>query len=268
MRYPSGRRLSFGFGSRLTPVVVWLIGLYVGVFLLWIFGTDATRTLLAQWLVLTPRALLDGHIWTLLTSPLVSTSGFEFFMDLLMLWMFVPVMEQHLGTRRFIRFAAITSVTAGLVAALLGLLLGGVSTLTPITGLSPFIFACVAGYGTAFANQPVQLFGVVPLKGKVLAIGTAVFLGIFTFLNQRWVTGAGYFAAMALAWAWIGGAITPNLWWLKWRRARLRRRYTVLSGGTSGDSDTGGKPRDGGSAPRGAKPKPAPGRPSKKQWLN
>jgi hypothetical protein len=117
------------------------------------------------------------------------------------------------------------------VAAGVGLAIG--EPFVPIMGLSAFIYASIAAFGVAYANQPVQFFGVIPIKGKTLAIGITAFLLLFVLLNREWVNGAGFFAAMGLAWAITSGFWQPNVWWLKWRRWRIRRRYQVLDGGAS-----------------------------------
>jgi membrane associated rhomboid family serine protease len=222
-----GRRFSFGPG--LTRAVAWIIGIEVGAFLLYLFVTKSTRAALEYWGVLTPGSLLDGHVWKLATTLLFHRNGLEFFFDMLMLWLFVPVLEQYWGSRRFLWFLGVTSIVGNLVASGVGLLIG--DHMQPIAGLSSFVYASIAAYGTAFANQPVQLFGIVPIKGKWLAWGTLAFVSLFVLLEQRWTTGAGHYAAMATAWAMTSGVWTPNIWWLKFRRWRVRRKYQVIDGG-------------------------------------
>jgi membrane associated rhomboid family serine protease len=148
-----------------------------------------------------------------------------------MLWMFVPVLESFWGTRRFLVFFAVTTVVANLAASLTGLAIGQPGI--PILGVTAFIYASIAAFGVAFANQPVQFFGVIPIRGRVLAIGISAFLLLFVLLNREWVNGAGFFAAMGAALAITHGVWQPNVWWLRWRKWRLRRRYQVLEGGAS-----------------------------------
>jgi membrane associated rhomboid family serine protease len=226
--------------SRLTPAVAWIIGIELGCFLLMLFAGKGVRADLAGWLILTPEGLARGHAWKVVSTVLVSvgpdgSGGLAFLFDVLMLWMFVPVLEGFWGTRRFVIFFAATAVFGNLVAAVVGLLIGQVTV--PVMGVSGFIYASIAAFGVAFANQPVQFFGVIPIKGRVLAIGITGFLLLFTVLNQDWVVGAGFFGAMGLAVAITTGIWQPNVWWLKWRRWRLRRRYQVIDGGAPRDRD-------------------------------
>lgn len=222
------------FGPRLTPAVTWLIAINVATFLAFAFSGAGVRASLVHWLVLTPGSLLDGHVWKLLSTSLFTTSTFAFVLDLLILWMFMPFLEGEWGTRRFVRFAVITSLVGNLVGCAIGLLLGGLATQAPISGMSPFVFAAMVGYGMQFGDRNVQFFGVIPMKGKTLAIGMAAVLVLVTILNQDWVFGGAQIGAMAAAWFLTSGRFTPRLWVLQWRRARLRKRYTVLDGGARG----------------------------------
>lgn len=208
----------------------WLIGLELGVFLIYVFSGDATRHRLLGWLALSPGALKDGHVWKLITTSLLSIRGLALFFDLLMLWLFVPILENFWGTRRFVTFVVVTSVLGNLAAALVGM---AVDPEHLIIGLSPFIYASIAAFGVVYAREPVQFFGIIPIRGRQLAIGMVCFLGVFVLLERSWVDGAGYFTAILTALGITSGIWQPNVWWLKYRR--WRRRYTVINGGKASD---------------------------------
>jgi len=208
---------------------MWILAISVGTFLLWLFSGKAVRGRLEDWVVLTPGSLLHGHLWKLATTALFHVSALGLFFNVLMLWLFVPVLEREWGTRRFVWFAVATSLVGNTVSALVGLAL---APATPIAGMAPFMFGSIAAFGTAFAQQPVQFFGVLPMKGRTFALGFLAFLVISVALNGEWVQGAGYLAAMALAWGFAGGRITPSVWVLRWRRGRLRKKLSVMDGGS------------------------------------
>ena len=216
------------FRPRLTPGVAWIAGLELGVFLLYLFSGDHARSTILGWFALTPDSLSAGHVWKLASTILINVRGWTLFFDLLMLWLFVPVFERAWGTSRFVRFFVVTSLVGNAVSAGVGLALGSSQ---PIVGISPFIYASLAAYGVMYANQPVQLYGVIPIRGRTLAIGVAVFLLLFTLLGRAWVDAAGFFAAMLVGCALAVGIWQPNVWWLKFRRWNLRRRYRVIDGG-------------------------------------
>jgi membrane associated rhomboid family serine protease len=238
------RRWTLG-GPGLTRVCAWFIAVTVAAFLFYLFAGKATQQQLIEWGALTGDSLLRGHVWKLATTVLIQGSGLTFFFDVLMLWMFVPALERFWGERRFLIFSGVTLLAGNLLAVGVELLLGGPYRLRPIVGITPLIYASIVAFGVVYANQPVQLFGVFPIKGKILAIGTTGVLLLFLLLEQDWIAGASYFGAIGAALAITGGVITPNLWWLKWRRWRIQRRYKVI---------------DGGAGPRRS--------PDKKQWLN
>jgi membrane associated rhomboid family serine protease len=230
MRYS---RPALRIGRRLTPAVTWLIGINIATFLLYAFAGEEARQTLARWLVLTPGALLDLHVWKLVTTTLFTTSPLAFILDVLVLWLFMPFLENEWGTRRFLRFAAATSIIGNAVAAVLGLAVGGVALAIPIAGLAPFIYAALVAYGVQFGDRQIQFFGVIPMKGRTLAIGISVVVVLAALLNGRWVEGGGHVAAMLAAYLMVSGRFNPRLWLLQRRHARIRRRLSVLDGGAS-----------------------------------
>lgn len=235
-----------------TPGVAWLAAISLGLFLVMLFSGDAARVRTATWLTLTPDALARGHLWKLVTTSLVNLDpagrgGVTFFFDLLMLWLFVPVLESFWGTPRFLRFVVASALIGNLIAGLVGLAL---SPGVVIHGLGSVIFASIAAYGVAFGRQQIQLFGVVPITGRALAIGFAGFLFLMTALNGTWALGAGHFGAMGFAWLLTSGFWQPEVWRLRYRRWRVRRRVQVMDGGKQRDpkrpkrdDDSAGKKR-------------------------
>lgn len=208
--------------------MTWVLVAYVALFLLFLFGGQTGQAFLTRWFALTPGSILEGHVWKLATGPLMVVDGLSFFFDALMLWMFVPVLERFWGTKRFLLFVVGSSLVGSAVGVLVGLALGQQGVL--VVGLSPFIFASIVAFGVVHANQDVHLFGVMPLKGKILAIGVAVIFGLSTIMRGSWVTGLAGFGGMGYALAVTHG-FTPNLWWLRMRRWWLRRRLGVVDGG-------------------------------------
>ena len=221
------------FGQRLTPAVTWLIAATVACFLVFAFSGAAARATLMRWLVLTPGSLLEGHVWKLATTAFFAVNPLAFILDVAILWMFMPFLEREWGTRRFLRFAAITTLVGFIVGAGLGLLLSGSFATLPITGMGPFVYGALIGYGVAFGDRDVQFFGVLPMKGRTLAIGISVVVVLATVLNRDWLEGAANIAGMLTAVALTSRNLTPRLWILQWRRNRLRKKFKVLGGGSA-----------------------------------
>ncbi len=217
--------------GRLTRGAGWLVGIVASLFVIYLFGGASVKAAVDHWLVLTPySAFHDGHLWKLATSAVIypARDFFGFLIDGLMLFTFVPVLERWWGTRRFIIFVIATSLIGNLAAAMIGY---AISPYVYIYGLTPFIYASIVAFGVLFSDQMVSFFGVVPIKGRSLAIGAAALMALMVLLDRQWVRGAGAFAAMGLAYVMTTGSFTPNLWWLRFKRWRVRRKLGVLEGG-------------------------------------
>jgi len=181
---------------------------------------------------------LDFKIWQLVTSPLLEGEFVALIFQGFMLWMFVPALERWWGFKRFLKFVGYTSITGVVVGTLVVVLIPSIPNATPITGLDPLIYASIVAYGTLFANQQVQFFGVLPLTGRQLTIGICGFMALFVVLGQRWGDGAANVSAMLVAWILTNGNWTPKIWLLKRKQKRIRAHLKVVR-----DDD---KPRDAG----------------------
>ena len=218
--------------TRITRGVAYLIAIQVGVFVVAVFLDPASLGRLVDALVLTPAALANGHVWKLLSTTLVTLDVWTLVFDCLVLWLFLPALEDWWGTRRFLWFFVWTSLVGNTVGALVGLALAPEHALG---GITPFVLASLVAYGVLWSDRVVNLWGVFPIKGRALAIGVAVLLALWVLFRAAWIEGAAFFSAMGLAWAMTKGVWTPNLWWLRYRRWRLRRRYKVIDGGKPND---------------------------------
>jgi hypothetical protein len=213
----------------LTPTIKKLLIVVGAAALVWLLGGRPVQAEMVRWLVLDPASLARGEVWKLVTTAFVNPDMLGLIFDVLLMWLFVPVLERWWGSKRFISFFFATTIVGNLVAALAGLVLG--KDLVVIAGLNAFAYASIAAFGVLFANHPVALFGAIQMKGKTLALGMLAVAVVLTLVDKAWVWGAGALSAMALAYLMTTGRFTPNLWWLKLRRYWLKRRYRVIDGG-------------------------------------
>jgi len=235
----SGALRSRFSGLRITRGALIILGLEVGLSLVWLVSDRDTRELLDRWLVATPvNVFVHGRVWTLATSVFVERDPLPLLLHALVMWMFVPTLERFWGTARFYRFVAITSLVATAVGCGFGYLIGDLRT--AMSGLDPFIYAAFVAFGIVYARQPVQFFGVLPLTGRQLMYGILAFLALSILLSQRWTHGVAYAAAMLAAAILTSKRWSPALVWKRWRIARARARLTVMSGGKARSSP----PRD------------------------
>jgi membrane associated rhomboid family serine protease len=206
-----------------------ILGVQVGMSLVWLLANQSAKVTLAEWLIASPSQVFeDGKVWTLVTSPLLEMDFLSLLLTCLMLWMFVPKLERFWGTLRFYRFVAITSVLGTTAGCAMGMATG---VNFPIYGLSPFMYAAVVAFGIIYARQPLQFFGVLPLTGRQFMYGMMAFLALFIGLQQLWEKGAAFAAAMLCAAIMVSKRWSPGLAWKKWRLARARAKLSVIEGG-------------------------------------
>ncbi len=224
---------------RITRGALIVLGLEVGLSLVWLVSDLGTRALFRDYLMATPaNVFVHGRVWTLATGVFLEPKPVALVLHALVLWMFVPTLERFWGTARFYRFVAITSLAATAAGCGVGYALGALGVV--VGGLDPFIYAAMVAFGIVYARQPVQFFGVLPLTGRQLMYGILAFLALSIVLSQNWTNGAAYAVAMIAAAILTSKRWSPALAWKRWRIARARARLTVMSGGKARSSP----PRD------------------------
>lgn len=231
----SGSR--FADRLRITPGALLVIGLEIGLSLVWLMSGPEARARMIEYLVATPTNVFEhGRVWTLATSVFLEDQFIGLLLHAIVMWSFVPTLERFWGTKRFFRFVAITSIVGTLAGVSFGYVTGRPF---PINGLDPFIWASIIAFGIIYARQPVQFWGVLPLTGRQLMYGFLVFLALFIGLQQAWELGAAFAAAMIAAAILVSKRWSPGLAWKKWRLKRARAKLSVIEGGVKG----GGGPK-------------------------
>lgn len=221
-----------------------VVGLEIGLSLVWILSGQAGKAQLAEYVIATPANVFEhGRVWTLATSVFLEDQFISLLLHAMVMWMFVPTLERFWGTARFYRFFAITSLAGTTAGVLMGLATGNPAA--PINGLDPFIYASIIAFGIVYAKQPVQFFGVLPLTGRQLMYGFIGFLVLFIGLQRFWELGAAFAAAMLAAAVMTSKRWSPGLAWKRWQLRRARAKLSVIDGGAAN------------------KPKP-----DEKKWLN
>lgn len=196
----------------------------------WLLFLDMpTRAKLAPWVIASPSTVFEqGHVWTLLTSPLFELDFIALIMTMLVLWMFVPTLEKFWGTSRFYRFVAVTSIAGSLAGVLMGLATGRD---VPIFGLSPFVYSSIVAFGILYARQPVEFSFYIKMTGRQLMFGFMAFLVLWVGIQGKWEQGASFAAAMIAAAVMTSKRWSPGLALRRWRIARARARLSVIDGG-------------------------------------
>ena len=235
-----GRIKSMFTGARITKGAKYILFATVGLSIGFLVMPENVQAEMAKWLIATDESIwTDFYIWQLFTSPILQPELFSLLFTGFMLWMFLPALETWWGTKRFLTFAAYTSVAAILVGTLVGTYLpdvlmrvGATSVVGyPVSGLDPFVFGAIIAYGVLFSERKVQFFGVLPMTGKQLAIGISLVALAFIAFGQDWVRGSAIATAMMISFLITTGRFAPKLWYLKWKQKRLRRHLKVVPDG-------------------------------------
>jgi membrane associated rhomboid family serine protease len=214
---------------RITRGALIVLGLQVGLSLIWLMGNRDVKANIAEWVAASPSQVFEHYrVWTLVTSPLLEMGFLSLLLTGLMMWMLVPTLERFWGTARFLRFVAITSIAGTIAGCLVGYLLGNDIA---ITGLSPMIIGAVVAFGVIYARQPVQFFGVLPLSGREFMFGMLAVFALSAILQGHWEPGAAQAAAAIAAAIMTSKRWSPGLAWKRWRIARARARLSVIEGG-------------------------------------
>lgn len=244
-RGPFGARGSGGFAGGLTgpvPKDLWiLLGLVL--FTLTLGSFEATRGVIG-WFRLTPMVWLRGFVWQLVTYPFISmgaTSPIWFLVEMVILFMFGRDVLMRLGRRQFWKLLIASSLAAGVVAVLVGIVIHLVAGLDGLRsafllmqGQRMILTILIAAFATMNRNATILLFFVLPIQARWFLLLEIVF-AFLAFLGTHDLAGfLGICAAVGFTFGSLTGWRTQGWWlqtrlrlqqiWLKWRLAWLRRR--------------------------------------------
>jgi membrane associated rhomboid family serine protease len=202
-------------GPALKALLIVIAGLAIVRAVLAGHGTAAESILAA--LVCSRDALLHGQAWRLVTSGLLAPPGIlGLVLQLVGLYFLGSVLELQWGARRFLTFFFSAIIVSNLVSLVAGYLAPGVALLGQpyFFGPDAAVFATLVAWSVENGEARVQLYFLIPIKGRYLAwitLATCVFFVATASVQPEGV--AGLFAAVGY------GALAAG------RPSRLRRAY-------------------------------------------
>lgn len=243
-RYPSGVAYSFGPGG-ISPVVKALILANVAMFVV-----TALAPRLTIWLGLTPAAVFgEWWVWQPLTYMFLHGDLLHLLFNMLALWMFGTELERQWGRDKFVRFYAITGVGAAvttLVASLLPFAFAGPVYYSVTIGASGAVYGLLLAWALTYPGRQILMFLLFPVP----AIVGALIYGAIAFWFSVTATGGGvahvtHLGGMIFGYLYLiggRGGLTAEIKYryLKWKMARTRRRFEVVSGGKRPTDRPGG----------------------------
>jgi membrane associated rhomboid family serine protease len=244
-RYPSrGYTYAIGPGG-MSPAVKLLIIANVAMFIVGILVPGVTRTL-----GLMPQAVVtEFAFWQPVTYMFLHADVFHILFNMLGLWMFGVELERMWGTPFFVRYYAVTGIGAALITvaiALLPLPLSPRIYQSVTIGASGAIYGLLLAYGMSFPNRPIYLYFLfqVPAKYFVIIVGAVAFLSSINAQGGG-ISHAAHLGGLLVGYFYLRGR--RMLRWsplaeikyryLRWKIARMRRKFDVYSGGRTDDRD-------------------------------
>jgi membrane associated rhomboid family serine protease len=233
----------------MTPAVKALIWANVGVFVVTTLAPSGLQYWLGGLLGLTPaRVFGELMIWQPVTYLFVHGGIGHILINMLILWMFGVQLERLWGTRFFLRYYFVAGVGAAIVTMIVSLLPFSFSAATYATitiGASGAIYGLLMAFALYYPETPILMFLLFPVPAKyfVLILGAVAFVSAPRGGGVAHITHLGGLVAGYLYLRRLRGMSMGRLgiWsdirsrYLRWKMARLRRRFDVYPGGNDRD---------------------------------
>ncbi|NIP25437.1 MAG: rhomboid family intramembrane serine protease [Phycisphaerae bacterium] len=205
---------------KITPVVKWLLIINIAVFLL-TFLIKPLGTFIYYWFSVFPATLgMSLQLWRQITYQFLHDGPWHIFVNMLVLYFFGPLLERLWGSKKFLTFYLVCGAMGGLLYPFL-VLVGWLGA-APLVGASGSILGMLAAGGILFPNMMVYVWGVIPVKMRILAIIFAA-ISIITLLRPDRFENAGGQAAH------LGGMVAGAVYVLSQSR-RDKFRLKLRSG--------------------------------------
>jgi membrane associated rhomboid family serine protease len=187
-------------------------------------------------------------VWQPVTYMFVHGELFHLLFNMLALWMFGVDLERRWGTRFFVRFYFVAGIGAAATTLLVSLLPFGFAA--PLygsvtVGASGAIYGLLVAFAMMYPHRPIYLYMLFPVPARifVLIIGAISFLSSVSEARGG-VAHAAHLGGLVAGYLYLAGLrghvlSTVRSQWLRWRLARMRKRFDVFEGGRKG----GGGPR-------------------------
>jgi membrane associated rhomboid family serine protease len=123
-----------------------------------------------------------GHLYQLLTYPLISGGILEVFFHGLLLWFMGSELEHIWREKRYLSYLGVAILSGGLCYLLLSLIFSQAAGLF-FTGMGGVVNALMLAYAILFPNRMFSFMFIFPVKAKYLCwfiIAIEVYMGIFS----------------------------------------------------------------------------------------
>jgi membrane associated rhomboid family serine protease len=247
-RYPApGYRYVIGPGG-VSPAVKLLLIANIALFVVTELVPAWLSIEIKQVFGLTPRDVLTGYLWQPITYMFLHADLFHILFNMLSLWMLGVDLERTWGTPFFVRYYAVTGIGAALtviVSALLPIDAAARTYQAVTIGASGAIFGLLLAYALYFPNRPFYFMFLfeVPAKYFVMILGAVALY--WSIQQQGGVSHAAHLGGLIVGYLYLRGRRLSRFnplaelkyRYLRWKIARMRKKFDVYSGGRSDDWD-------------------------------
>jgi membrane associated rhomboid family serine protease len=209
------------------PVWGWIIIANAVVFTIQLVVPLMGITRIEQYLALTPRHLLQGRVWELVTFQFLHGGVFHFFCNALSLYMIGSHVEHTLGRNSFLKLYLVSGIMGGLLQCGLSLAFESHFGSFGVIGASAGVFGVIAAFGILFWDESITLLVAfvlpVSIKGKWLLLLEAV-LAVWGILRPSPVAHAAHLGGLLMGIFYVKQVIH---WDWKWPRSPRPTRREV-----------------------------------------
>jgi len=163
-------------------------------------------------------SLLEGRVWTLVTSVFSHYLFFHIFLNMYAFLGFGTVLERILGTKKFLKFYLAAGIFASFCHSFVSAWLLDKPEM-PALGASGAVSAVIVMFSFIFPREKIFILGIIPvpaLFGALLFIGLDIWGLISQTQGSELPIGHG---------AHLGGALYGLVYFLLFVRGRLRQVY-------------------------------------------
>lgn len=160
---------------KITPVVKYLLIINVVLYFLQGILYDKYQIILADYLGLNFGQPDRFYFFQFFTYMFLHAYDFSHILfNMLALWMFGSMVENVMGSKRFIFYYLVCGVGAAFFHILVEFIQQGGMPMIAMVGASGSIYGILLAFGFLFPNLIVQLFFVIPVKAKYVVILAAI----------------------------------------------------------------------------------------------
>jgi membrane associated rhomboid family serine protease len=175
----------------------------VGIFVLSAIMEKSTGTSLLAYFGLSAKALFNGHVYQLLTFPLIERSFMAIIFNNLIIWFVGSELEAQWGRKLYTQFLLTCSISTGIIYLIItaGIMGDALSMSFPLFGLSSLSYGLLGAYAMIYSDRYLSFMFLFPIKAIwfcALLGGIQLYSAITSaYSKSAWAHLAGLFFGIA-----------------------------------------------------------------------